>query len=216
MMARHDRFDESFRTMPLIAILRGVTPTESEHIVGAIIESGIRMVEIPLNSPEPFASIERAARRFSGEAVIGAGTVLTPENVERVAEAGADIVVSPNFDGAVVRKSKMLDLISVPGVMTPSEAFAAIAAGADVLKFFPGELLALPAIRAYAAVLPKHIPIVLVGGVTAESVKTFANSPVSGFGVGSSLYKPGMSLSEVSERAKSFVEAMRRAGFGRR
>jgi 2-dehydro-3-deoxyphosphogalactonate aldolase len=215
MTARRDRFDESFRRMPLIAILRGVKPVESEHIIAAIIEGGIRIVEIPLNSPEPFASIERASRRFSREAIIGAGTVLTPENVERVAEAGADIIVSPNFDGTVVGASKTLGLVSVPGVMTPSEAFAAIAAGADVLKFFPGEILALPAIRAYAAVLPKNIPIVLVGGVTVESVKTFANSPVSGFGVGSSLYKPGMSASEVSERSKSFVKAMRQAGFGR-
>jgi 2-dehydro-3-deoxyphosphogalactonate aldolase len=215
MMARPARFDEFFRTMPLIAILRGVTPAESEHIVGAIVESGIRIIEIPLNSPEPFASIERASKGFSAAAIIGAGTVLTPENVEQAAKAGAEIVVSPNFERAVVHKSKMLGLVSVPGVMTPSEALAAIAAGADVLKFFPGELLTLPVIRAYAAVLPKHIPIVLVGGVTAESVKTFANSPVSGFGIGSSLYKPGMSASEVSERSKSFVEATRHAGFGR-
>jgi 2-dehydro-3-deoxyphosphogalactonate aldolase len=212
-MARPLRFDELFRTMPLIAILRGVTPAESEDIVGAIIESGIRIIEIPLNSPEPFASIKKAARRFSLEAMIGAGTVLNPEDVERAAEAGAKIIVSPNVDDAVVRKSKALDLVSVPGVMTPSEAFAALDAGADVLKFFPGELLVLSVIRAYAAVLPKHVPKVLVGGVTAESIKAFANSPVSGFGIGSSLYKAGMSASEVSERSRIFVEAMRLAGF---
>ena len=214
-MARPLRFDELFRKMPLIAILRGVTPAESEDIVGRIIESGIWIIEIPLNSPEPFASIKKAARRFSQEAMIGAGTVLNPEDVERAAEAGAEIIVSPNVDDAVVRKSKALDLVSVPGVMTPSEAFAALAAGADVLKFFPGELLALSVIRAYAAVLPEHVPKVLVGGVSAESIRAFANSPVSGFGIGSSLYRPGMSVSEVSERSKIFVEATRLAGFGK-
>ena len=215
MRGRRDRFSELFTTMPLIAILRGVTPADSQDIVGTIIEAGIKIIEIPLNSPEPFAGIEKAAKKFSRDAIIGAGTVLTPEDVERVAAAGGELIVSPNFDSAVVRKSKMLGLVSVPGVMTPSEAFAAVSAGADVLKFFPGELLALPVIRAYAAVLPKHVPIVLVGGVLAESIKTFANSPVSGFGVGSSLYKPAMSASEVGARAKSFVEAMRHAGFGR-
>jgi 2-dehydro-3-deoxyphosphogalactonate aldolase len=215
MKARADRFRDLFRMMPLIAILRGVTPAESEEIVGAIIEAGIRIIEVPLNSPEPLASIAKAARRFSADAIIGAGTVLTPEDAERVAEAGGELIVSPNFDSAVVRKSKMLGLVSVPGVMTPSEAFAAIAAGAGILKFFPGELLSLPVLRAYAAVLPKHVPMVLVGGVTAESVATFAKSPVRGFGIGSSLYKPGMSAAEVSERSKSFAEAMRRAGFGR-
>lgn len=215
MMARAGRFRDLFRAMPLIAILRGVTPAESEEIVGAIIEAGIRIIEIPLNSPAPLASIAKVARRFSSDAIIGAGTVLTPEDAERVAEAGGELIVSPNFDSAVVRKSKTLGLVSVPGVMTPSEAFEAIAAGADILKFFPGELLSLPVLRAYAAVLPKHIPMVLVGGVTAESVATFVNSPVGGFGIGSSLYKPGMSAAEVRERSKSLVEAMRRAGFGR-
>jgi 2-dehydro-3-deoxyphosphogalactonate aldolase len=214
-MAQAGRFVEFFKTMPLIAILRGVRPEETEDIVEAVVESGIRIVEIPLNSPEPFASIEKAARKFSQQAMIGAGTVLTPDDVARAAEAGAEIVVSPNCDAAVVRKSKALNLASVPGVLTPSEAFAAVAEGADVLKFFPGELLGLPVLRAYAAVLPKHIPMLLVGGVTVESIKVFAKSPVGGFGIGSSLYKPGLSASQVGERSRNFVAAMRSAGFGR-
>ena len=214
-MAPLSRFAKIFNTMPLIAILRGVKPEEVTEIVGAIIDAGIRIVEIPLNSPEPFASLEKVTKRFSKAAMFGAGTVLTADNVGRVSDAGGEIIVSPNFDGGVVHESKRLGLTSVPGVMTPSEAFSAIDAGADVLKFFPGELLALPVIRAYAAVLPKHIPLVLVGGVTAASVAAFANSPVRGFGIGSSLYKPGMEVAEVGERSRAFVDAMRSAGFGR-
>lgn len=213
-MDRFSRFAKMFGTMPLIAILRGVKPEEVIEIVGVIIDAGIRIVEIPLNSPEPFDSIEKVTKRLPREAMFGAGTVLTADDVRRVSDAGGEIVVSPGFNGDVVRQSKRLGLVSVPGVMTPSEAFSAIDAGADVLKFFPGELLALPAIRAYAAVLPKHIPVVLVGGVTVESVQTFTNSPVSGFGIGSSLYKPGMTAPEVGRRAKAFVDAMRSAGFG--
>lgn len=213
-MDRFSRFAEMFSTMPLIAILRGVKPEEVIEIVGVVIDAGIRIIEMPLNSPEPFDSLERVTKRFSKEAVFGAGTVLTADDVRRVSDAGGEIVVSPNFDGEVVRQSKRLGLVSIPGVMTPSEAFAAIDAGADLLKFFPGELLALPAIRAYAAVLPKHIPMVLVGGVTPQSLQTFANSPVSGFGIGSSLYKPGMTAPEVGPRARAFVDAMRSAGFG--
>ena len=167
--AQTDR-NRTIPPMPLIAILRGVKPEEVTEIVGAIIDAGIRIVEIPLNSPEPLASLEKVTKRFSKAAIFGAGTVLTADDVRRVSDAGGEIIVSPNFDGGVVRESKRLGLMSVPGVMTPSEAFAAIDAGADVLKFFPGELLALSVIRAYAAVLPKHIPLVLVGGVTAASV----------------------------------------------
>lgn len=213
-MDRLSRFAKMFSTMPLIAILRGVKPEEVTEIAGVIIDAGIRIVEIPLNSPEAFDSIEKVTKRLPREAMFGAGTVLTADDVRRVSDAGGEIVVSPGFNGDVVRQSKRLGLVSVPGVMTPSEAFSAIDAGADVLKFFPGELLALPAIRAYAAVLPKHIPVVLVGGVTVESVQTFTNSPVSGFGIGSSLYKPGMTAPEVGRRAKAFVDAMRSAGFG--
>jgi 2-dehydro-3-deoxyphosphogalactonate aldolase len=207
-------FKRAYELMPLFAILRGVRPEEVEATAKAVIEEGIGIVEIPLNSPEPFESIGRIAKMFSGRAIVGAGTVLTSQELERVAAAGGQLAISPNFNPGVVEKSKSLGLVSAPGVMTPSEAFAALARGADVLKLFPGEVLSLPVIKAYGAVLPKQAPLVLVGGVNLEAIAAFANSPVSGFGIGSSLYKPGMDASEVRERSRAFVKAMRAHGFG--
>jgi 2-dehydro-3-deoxyphosphogalactonate aldolase len=207
-------FEDAFRQMPLIAILRGVTPSEVVAIADAVVAGGIRTIEIPLNSPQPMASIERAADALSDQAVIGAGTVLSATEVAEVAEAGGRIIVSPNMNAQVIEATKALDLVSAPGVMTPSEAFAALAAGADILKFFPGEIFTLPIIRAFSAVLPKTSALVLVGGVTPETIGAFSGSPIAGFGVGSSLYKPGMSPDEVKDRAQRFKQAMRKAGFG--
>jgi 2-dehydro-3-deoxyphosphogalactonate aldolase len=207
-------FEDSFRQMPIIAILRGVKPTEAVTIAEAVFESGIRVIEIPLNSPEPLASIRRVADAFSGRAVVGAGTVLSEAEVDSVAESGGRIIVSPNMDPQVIRKTKARGLVSAPGIMTPSEAFAALAAGADVLKIFPGEFFSLPVIRAMAAVLPKASVLVLVGGVTPEAIAAFRGSPVKGFGVGSSLYRPGMSAADVKGMAVRFADAARRAGFG--
>lgn len=208
-------FKKTFKLMPLIGILRGVKPEEAEAVAEAVIDGGIRIVEIPLNSPDPLVSIGRVSKAFAGRAIVGAGTVIAADEVESVAAAGGQLIVSPNFNLQVVEKSKSLGLVSAPGVMTPSEAFAAVASGADVLKLFPGEILSLPVIEAFAAVLPKHPPLVLVGGVKAEGVAAFTQSPVSGFGVGSSLYRPGMKASDVRERSQAFVDAMRRAGFGK-
>jgi 2-dehydro-3-deoxyphosphogalactonate aldolase len=207
-------FEDSFRQMPVIAILRGVKPTEAVTIAEAVFESGIRVIEIPLNSPEPLASIRRVADAFSGRAVVGAGTVLSEAEVDSVAESGGRIIVSPNMDPQVIRKTKARGLVSAPGIMTPSEAFAALAAGADVLKIFPGEFFSLPVIRAMAAVLPKASVLVLVGGVTPEAIAAFRGSPVKGFGVGSSLYRPGMSAADVKGMAVRVADAARRAGFG--
>jgi 2-dehydro-3-deoxyphosphogalactonate aldolase len=207
-------FEDSFRQMPIIAILRGVKPTEAVTIAEAVFESGIRVIEIPLNSPEPLASIRRVADAFSGRAVVGAGTVLSEAEVDSVAESGGRIIVSPNMDPQVIRKTKARGLVSAPGIMTPSEAFAALAAGADVLKIFPGEFFSLPVIRAMAAVLPRASVLVLVGGVTPEAIAAFRGSPVKGFGVGSSLYRPGMSAADVKGMAVRFADAARRAGFG--
>jgi 2-dehydro-3-deoxyphosphogalactonate aldolase len=207
-------FEDSFRQMPIIAILRGVKPTEAVTIAEAVFESGIRVIEIPLNSPEPLASIRRVADALSGRAVVGAGTVLSEAEVDSVAESGGRIIVSPNMDPQVIRKTKARGLVSAPGIMTPSEAFAALAAGADVLKIFPGEFFSLPVIRAMAAVLPKASVLVLVGGVTPETIAAFRGSPVKGFGVGSSLYRPGMGAADVKGMAAKFADAARRAGFG--
>ena len=207
-------FEDAFRQMPLIAILRGVKPNEAVAIAEAVLESGIRVIEIPLNSPDPLQSIRHVADRLAGRAVVGAGTVLSEADVDRVAEAGGRIIVSPNMDGQVIRKTKACGLISAPGIMTPSEAFAALAAGADVLKIFPGELFTLPVIQAMAAVLPKTSVLVLVGGVTPDMIGAFRGSPVAGFGVGSSIYKPGMTAADVKVSSARFAEAIRRAGFG--
>lgn len=208
-------FRKAFEKVPLIGILRGVKAEQAEEIATAAVEGGFRVIEIPLNSPEPFVSIGRIAHGLAGRAVIGAGTVLSAAEVESVAAAGGQIVVSPNIDQQVVAKTKALGLVSAPGIMTPSEAFAGIAAGADLLKLFPGELLPLNVISAFAAVLPRQIPLVLVGGVSVESMSAFAGSPISGFGIGSGLYKPGMAAAEVRERAQALVAASRRAGFGK-
>jgi 2-dehydro-3-deoxyphosphogalactonate aldolase len=208
-------FKKAFEVMPLIGILRGVKPDEVEAVAGAVLNGGIRIIEIPLNSPDPLISIGRAAKALAGRAIIGAGTVLNAEEVESVAAASGQLIVSPNFNHQVVERTKGLGLVSAPGVMTPSEAFAALAQGADVLKLFPGEILSLPVINALATVLPKHVPLVLVGGVTAEGLSAFKQSPVSGFGVGSSLYKPGMTAFEAGERSRALVDAMQRAGFGK-
>jgi 2-dehydro-3-deoxyphosphogalactonate aldolase len=208
-------FKRAFEAMPLIGILRGVKPDEATEIAEAAVDGGIRIIEIPLNSPDPFMSLARAAKALSGRAIIGAGTVLTEDELERVAAMGGQLIVSPNFNDQVVLKSKSLGLVSAPGVMTPSEAFAALSAGADVLKLFPGEIMSLPFINALAQVLPKHAPLVLVGGVKPDSIAALAGSPVSGFGIGSSLYRPGMVAEEVRARAETFADAIRRAGFAK-
>jgi 2-dehydro-3-deoxyphosphogalactonate aldolase len=208
-------FTDAFRQMPVIAILRGVRPSEAVAIAEAVLESGIRVIEIPLNSPDPLTSIKHVAEELAGRAVVGAGTVLSEAEVDRVADVGGRLIVSPNMDPQVIRKTKAHGLVSAPGVMTPSEAFAALAADADTLKLFPGEFFSLPSIRSMAAVLPKTSVLVLVGGVTPDMIGDFCGSPVAGFGVGSSIYKPGLTAADVKVRANRFADAIRRTGFGR-
>ena len=208
-------FKDAFLQMPIIAILRGVRPSEAVAIAEAVLESGIRVIEIPLNSPDPLTSIRHVAKELAGRAVVGAGTVLSEAEVDRVADTGGRLIVSPNTDPQVIRKTKARGLMSAPGVMTPSEAFAALSAGADVLKMFPGEFFSLPVIRSMAAVLPKTSVLVLVGGVTPDMIEAYCGSPVAGFGVGSSIYKPGMTAADVKVSAAGFADAIRRAGFGR-
>jgi 2-dehydro-3-deoxyphosphogalactonate aldolase len=208
-------FTDAFRQMPVIAILRGVMPSEAAAIAEAVLESGIRVIEIPLNSPDPLTSIKHVAEELAGRAVVGAGTVLSEAEVDRVADVGGRLIVSPNMDPQVIRKTKAHGLVSAPGVMTPSEAFAALAADADTLKLFPGEFFSLPSIRSMAAVLPKTSVLVLVGGVTPDMIGDFCGSPVAGFGVGSSIYKPGLTAADVKVRANRFADAIRRTGFGR-
>jgi 2-dehydro-3-deoxyphosphogalactonate aldolase len=194
---------------PLIAILRGIRPDEAEAVLEALIAAGIGLIEVPLNSPQPLQSIAIMAERAGGRARIGAGTVLTVEEVKAVAEAGGTMIVSPNRDDDVIRATKAAGLDSFPGVFTATEALGAIRAGADALKFFPADILGPSGIKAIATVLPRDTPLLAVGGVDAGNIADYIKAGVAGFGIGSSLYKPGLSPEEVGERAKAMVAAWR-------
>lgn len=190
----------------VIAILRGVTPAEVLDIGRALFDGGIRVIEVPLNSPSPFDSIERLAREFGHQALIGAGTVLTAADAERVADAGARLVLSPNFDAAVVQRTKARGLLSMPGVATPSEGFAALGAGADALKLFPAELLGPAVLKAWRSVFAPTTPMVAVGGVGAHNLVAFKRAGASGAGIGSSLYAPGTRPDQLLARARTLVD----------
>lgn len=203
-----DLFFHRMSQCPLFAILRGITPGEVEGIGEALIEAGVRVIEVPLNSPDPLKSISRLARRFGDDALIGAGTVLDPVDVTRVAEAGGHLIVSPNTDQQVIRAACAAGLVSAPGYFTPSEAFAAIAAGAHAIKLFPAEAASPAVVKAQRAVLPKGVPLVVVGGVTPEKIAAYRTAGADGFGLGSALYAPGMTPGEVSSRARAFLTAI--------
>ncbi|MBA49665.1 MAG: 2-dehydro-3-deoxy-6-phosphogalactonate aldolase [Paracoccus sp. (in: a-proteobacteria)] len=190
---------------PLIAILRGITPTEALPVAGALIEAGVTRIEVPLNSPEPLDSIARMVTAYGSDALIGAGTVLTPGQVREVAATGARLIVSPNCDPAVIAASKAAGMDSFPGVMTPTEAFAALAAGADGLKLFPGELIGPAGLRAMRAVLPPEVPLFAVGGVSADNMADWHRAGAAGYGIGSALYKPGDSAATVAARARELI-----------
>lgn len=191
----------------LIAILRGVTPDEAEDIAGALVAAGIGMIEVPLNSPQPFESIARISRTFGDEALIGAGTVLSVEDVDRLAEAGGRLVVSPDCNTAVIMATKARGMQSWPGIMTPTEAFAALRAGADGLKLFPGSLIGPEGLKAMRAVLPPACAVYAVGGAGASNMAEWRKAGADGFGIGSALYAPGMGADEVAERARGLVAA---------
>ena len=205
----HARFDAALRTLPLIAILRGIEPSEVEAVAVALHAEGYGLIEIPLNSPEPFDSIARARRVLPADAVVGAGTVLRVDDVERVKAAGGELIVMPHADGAVIRAAKAAGLVCVPGVATPTEAFAALAAGADALKLFPAELISPAVVKAMRAVLPKELPLFAVGGITAETMARYVRAGANGFGLGSGLYTPGTSAVQGRERARRFADAWR-------
>lgn len=201
-------FRSSLAACPLVAILRGVQPHEAEAIGGALIDAGIRIIEVPLNSPSPFDSIEKLARRFSNDALIGAGTVLNVSQVRQVADAGGRIIVSPGADVGVIAATVAAGLVSAPGFFTPSEAFAAIDAGAHALKLFPAEAASPIVLKALRAVLPRDVPVLVVGGIKADGLAPWREAGADGFGLGSALYRPGQSAKEVGEQARVFVAAM--------
>ena len=191
----------------LVAILRGLRPEEAEAIVGALIEEGLEAIEIPLNSPDPFASIEAAARLAPPGVLIGAGTVLTVEEVDLLNYAGGRLMVSPNVDAAVISRAARHGMVTMPGVLTPTEAFAALKAGASGLKFFPANLLGPSIIQAISVVLPPGTVVGAVGGVGEEEFAAYSRAGIRTFGLGSSLYRPGATATEVRAKARAMVAA---------
>ena len=190
---------------PLVAIIRGVTPAEADAIGDALYEGGIRIIEVPLNSPDPLKSIERMAKKFGDAVLVGAGTVLDPVDVQRVRGAGGRIIVSPDTNTEVIAATAAAGLVSSPGYFTPSEAFTAIRAGATTLKLFPAEAANPAVLKAQLAVIPKDVPILIVGGVKPDTMKPWLDAGAAGFGLGGGLYKKGQSAAETLEKARSYV-----------
>lgn len=202
----HQKFNTALSALPLIAILRGVTPAEALPIGQALVSAGWALIEVPLNSPQPLDSIAAMVGAFP-QAMVGAGTVLSPSDVRNVHAAGGQLIISPNFNPAVVREAVRLGLVCLPGVMTATEAFAALDAGAAGLKMFPAEMATPVVIKALRAVLPASTVVMPVGGITPESMAAYLDAGANGFGIGSALYKPGMAADTVTANAIQFRAA---------
>ena len=208
-MSAIEEYDSHFAQCPLIAIIRGVTPDEAVDIGGALIEGGIRIIEVPLNSPEPLKSIERLASRFGEQVSVGAGTVLNPEQVQQVHDAGGRLIVSPNMNPTVIRATAEAGMVSCPGIFTPTEAFTALDAGAHTLKLFPAEAATPKVVKAMRAVLPRDVPLVVVGGVSPDSIAAWLEAGANGFGLGSGLYKPGQNAADTLTKARAYAAAVK-------
>lgn len=193
---------------PLVAIIRGVTPDEAESIGDAIFESGIRIIEVPLNSPDPLKSIERLAARFGDRAMVGAGTVLKAEQVQQVKDVGGRIIVSPDSNAEVISAAAQVGLVSSPGYFTPSEAFSALRAGAHALKLFPAEAASPTVLKAQLAVIPRDVPVLVVGGVQPDNMQPWLEAGAVGFGLGGGLYKSGQSAEETLKKARAYVSGV--------
>jgi len=204
----HPMFDQYFAQCPLIAIIRGVTPAEVEEIGDALFEAGIRIIEVPLNSPEPLKSIEKLANRFGDRALVGAGTVLEARQVAEVKAAGGQLIVSPDTNVQVISAAVAAGLVSCPGYFTPSEAFTALAAGAHALKLFPAEAATPSVVKAQRAVLPKEVPVLIVGSVKPDMMGRWLAAGANGFGLGSGVFRPGNSAVEVLANARAYVAGL--------
>ena len=204
-------FDEAFARLPLVAILRGVEPLAVKAIADGLLEAGFSLIEVPLNSPDALRSIALLARHAAGRALVGAGTVLHVAQVTQVQQAGGGLIVMPHSDTALVRASKAAGLVCMPGVATPTEAFAALAAGADALKLFPAEGSSPQALQALRAVLPMGTRVFPVGGIQIDSLRPWLAAGAAGFGLGSALYKPGDDAATVARQARRFADAWRSA-----
>jgi 2-dehydro-3-deoxyphosphogalactonate aldolase len=204
--------DALLAELPIVAILRGVTHARIEGVAGALFEAGIRAIEVPLNSPEPFKSIELLAKAFGDHCLTGAGTVLDVANVDRVADAGGKLLVTPNTNPAVIARGVEKAMTVMPGFFTPSEGFAAVAAGSRYLKLFPASSGGIDHLKAMLAVLPKSVPVYAVGGVGAANMAEWRKGGAAGFGLGSELFKPDFSDEEIGARARKCIAAFRGAG----
>lgn len=202
---------QATQNMPLVAIIRGITPDQVLEVATAIKDAGFSIIEVPLNSPDPYKSIKLMADAFGDEILVGAGTVTSVEHVDKVQQAGGRLIVSPNINVDVIKRTKQLGLYSVPGFYTPSEAFTAIDAGADALKMFPADTLGTKGLKAMSVVIPKHIPIFAVGGVNAGNMHEYLAVGAAGFGLGSGVYKAGMSAQDAHNNAKAYVKAYQAA-----
>lgn len=195
---------------PLLAIVRGVTPADAESIGEAVHGGGIRIIEVPLNSPDPLKSIERLAKRFGDEMLVGAGTVVEVADVARIQSAGGRIIVSPDTNPEIISAAAAAGLVSSPGYFTPSEAFQAIRAGAHALKLFPAEGASPAVLKGQLAVIPRDVPVLIVGGVKPDNMQPWLEAGAAGFGLGGGLYKPGQSAAETLEKSRAYVEGLKR------
>jgi 2-dehydro-3-deoxyphosphogalactonate aldolase len=193
--------------LPLIAILRGLKPENAEAVGHALVEAGFRIIEVPLNSPDPFRSIERLAKTMPRNVLVGAGTVLDPEQVNGIRDVGGKLIVMPHADLDVIKRAKEQELICTPGVATPTEAFAALKAGADAIKIFPAEAVPPAVVKAWRAVLPKDTVVLPVGGIKPDNMKPYVEAGANGFGLGSALFTPAMPVEEIGRKARDFAAA---------
>ncbi|HUD94088.1 2-dehydro-3-deoxy-6-phosphogalactonate aldolase [Sphingobium sp.] len=198
-------FATAFAHCPLVAILRGIRPVEVEAIGDELVAAGFTLIEVPMNSPDPLDSIGRLARRFKGQALVGAGTVLTTKQVAQVQDVGGQLVISPNSDPAVIAATTQAGMISMPGYFTPTEGFAAIQNGATALKLFPAEAATPAVLKAQRAVFPKDLPVLVVGGINPGNMHPWVEAGANGFGLGSALYKPGTTAAQVGSAARDFI-----------
>lgn len=210
----HPGLIAAFEACPLIAIMRGITPADAADHGQALYEAGFRIVEVPLNSPQPFDSIAAIRKVLPADAIVGAGTVLHPAFVNDVKQAGGELIVMPHSDPEVVIAAKALGLACAPGVATPTEAFVALKNGADVLKMFPAEQLGCQVVKAWRAVIAAQVPLVPVGGIDPDNMGPFLSAGANGFGLGSALYKPGQSAAVTASHAKAFINGLRIARAG--
>ena len=201
----HQYLDEC----PLIAIVRGVTPNEAEATAQAVYEGGISIIEVPLNSPDPMESIRRIASKFGDRMLVGAGTVVEPQQVAQVRDAGGRLIVAPNTDIRVISAAVSADMVSCPGYFTPSEGFAACHAGATALKLFPAEAASPGVLKALLAVVPKHVPQIIVGGISPDNMRPWLDAGATGFGLGSGLYKPGQPAAETLDKARAYLAGLK-------